>query len=357
MAKKKEMFAAWLGLMVGLMLFGGADRTAYAEDDYLHQLRGGIASVLKPVQANPAEVVETTAKQLNIELSGSYGQESKLVMANVVSALNVRSEATADSKRVGMLYKDCGGTILERKDGWTRLQSGNMVGWASDEYLLFGDEAKALADRVGKTIATINTETLRVRTAPDRGAEVMGFLPMGEIVEVLRKESEDWICVDYEGADGYVRAEFVDLDFILATGETEAEIEAREKAEMEAKRFVNYGEFTVDEDTMMLLAALIHCEAQGESYEGQVAVGAVVMNRVRSKAYPNSIRGVIYAPGQFTPAMTGKLDQVLSSGNVKESCIKAAKEVLSGYSNVADRLYFRRNNGQDGLVIGNHVFF
>jgi len=81
------------------------------------------------------------------------------------------------------------------------------------------------------------------------------------------------------------------------------------------------------------------------------------MNRVRSKAFPNSISGVVYAPGQFTPAMTGKLDQVVASGDINESCIKAAKEALSGYSNVADRLFFRRNNGREGLVIGNHVFY
>ncbi len=355
MARRKEVFAITLGLILSLVVCVVSDTTAYASDDYLHQLRGGIASVLNPVGASSAQVVDQMAKQLNIELSGSY-QESKLVMANVKDALNVRSEADSNSERVGMLYKDCGGTVLERKDGWTRLQSGNIIGWASDEFLLFGDEAKTLADKVGKTIATINTETLRVRTAPDRAAEILGLLPMGEIVEVVHQEVENWVCVDYEGMDAYVRAEFVDVDFILATGETVAEIEAREKAEMYARRFVNYGEFTTDEETMMLLAALIHCEAQGESYEGQVAVGAVVMNRVRSKAWPNSIRGVIYAPGQFTPAMTGRLDQLVASGGIKESCIEAAKDALSGYSNVGDRVYFRRNRGQEGLVIGNHVF-
>ena len=64
-------------------------------------------------------------------------------MANVRDALNVRSEADETSDKVGMLYKDCGGTILERKDGWTKLQSGNIIGWASDDYLLFGDDALA----------------------------------------------------------------------------------------------------------------------------------------------------------------------------------------------------------------------
>ena len=106
----------------------------------------------------------------------------------------------------------------------------------------------------------------------------------------------------------------------------------------------------------MLLAALIHCEARGESYEGQLAVGAVVMNRVRSAAYPNSIHGVIYASGQFSPAMSGKVNRVLESGKIYPSCIQAAEEALSGVSNVGDLTHFRRNDGRDGIVIGNHVF-
>lgn len=85
-------------------------------------------------------------------------------MANVKNALNMRSEADESSDKVGMLYKDCGGTVLERKDGWTRLQSGNVIGWAKDEYLLFGEEADTLANDVGKMIAYMN-DAVRIRKA------------------------------------------------------------------------------------------------------------------------------------------------------------------------------------------------
>lgn len=362
MTKSRRLFVRALGLLLSLTLCLQTNMTVQAGDsDYLQQLRGGVAAVLNPGTFSSTEVVNATARELNINLALNLLEEeqepeNKLVMANVESALNVRSEPSQTATRVGSLYKGCGGTILERKDGWTKLQSGNIVGWAIDDYLLFGDEAIALANEVGKMIATVNTETLRVRTAPTTESESLGLLPKGEILEVINQDTEGWVCVDYDGVDGYLATEYVELDFIIGSGETVEEIRAREKAEEEAKRFVNYGEFTVDEETMLLLAALIHCEARGESYEGQVAVGAVVLNRVRSAAFPNTIRGVIYAPGQFTPAMTGRLDQVVASGDINASCIKAAKEVLSGYSNVGDRLYFRRNDGREGLVIGNHVF-
>lgn len=361
MTKCRKLFTAVIGLLLSLALIWQMNMAVWAdEDDSLDQLCGGVASVLNPGNGNSVEIVNATAKELNLELQLEELEEEreiKLVMANVTTALNVRSEADETAEKVGKLYKDCGGTILEQRDGWTKLQSGNIIGWASDEYLLFGEEAEALANSVGKMIATIDTETLRVRMEPNTESGVWGLLPQGEIVEVLGQDADGWVCIDYEGNNGYVSMEYVVTDFLIDSGETMEEIKARQAAEEEAKRHKNYGEYTTDADTKLLLAALIQCEAGSESYEGQVAVGAVVMNRVRSAAYPDSIHGVIYASGQFTPAMTGKLNRVYESGRIYDSCIRAAEEALAGVSNVGDLTHFRRNNGREGLVIGNHVFY
>lgn len=359
MAKSRRLLVSLTGMALSVIMAAQTGMTAQAgsTNNYLNNLNGGVAAVLDPSSPNSAEAINATAKELNLTVT-SESEQSKLVMANVKNALNVRSEASEEAEKVGKLYKDCGGTIIERKDGWTKLQSGNMIGWASDEYLLFGEDAKALANDVGKMIATVvNTKSLRVRMEPDENAGTYGLLPEGEIVEVVDSSNENWVCIDYEGSDGYVSAQYVELDFQIDSGETMAEIEAREAAEEEAKRHKNYGAYTTDADTTLLLAALIQCEAGGESYEGQLAVGAVVMNRVRSGAYPDSIHGVIYASGQFTPALSGKLNRVYESGNIKESCIKAAEEAISGVSNVGDYTHFRRNNGREGIVIGNHVFY
>lgn len=359
MARSRWLSAAMLGIFFSLILALKAGMTVRADDD-LEELRGGVASMLNPGVANSTGTTGAAARELNLNFLEEDDEEkvSTLVMANVKSALNVRSDASEDAKKVGKLYKDCGGTILDRRDGWTKLQSGNIVGWASDQYLLFGEDALALADDVGKMIATISAETLRVRMEPNTDAGIYGLLPKGEIVEVIKNDEESgWVCIDYEGNDGYVSGEYVTLDFLIDAGETIEEIKAREEAEREAKRHVNYGAYTTDVDTALLLAALIQCEAGGEPYEGQVAVGAVVMNRVRSSAYPDSIHGVIYASGQFTPAMSGKLNRVLASGKIKDSCKQAAEEALAGVSNVGDLTHFRRNNGREGLVIGHHVFY
>ena len=110
-------------------------------------------------------------------------------------------------------------------------------------------------------------------------------------------------------------------------------------------------------DDSVLLAALIQCEAGEEPYEGQVAVGAVVMTRVRSGAYPNTVKGVIYASGQFTPAGSGQVGRVVASGKIKASCLQAAQEAMAGSTPVGTATHFRRAGSREGLVIGHHVFW
>ena len=103
-----------------------------------------------------------------------------------------------------------------------------------------------------------------------------------------------------------------------------------------------------------LLASLIFCEAGNQPYEGQVAVGAVVMNRVKSSSYPDTISDVIYQSGQFTPAMTGWLDSVRASSGYTESAMQAAEDALAGSNPVGDCLYF--STGGWGMQIGDHFF-
>lgn len=105
-----------------------------------------------------------------------------------------------------------------------------------------------------------------------------------------------------------------------------------------------------------LLGAIIECEAGGESYEGKLAVGSVVMNRIRSPHFPNSLLEVIYQRGQFTPVGSGRFAVVLARG-ASAPCLQAAAEVLGGKITL-DHLFFRTNNGsKSGIVIGNHVFY
>ena len=317
--------------------------------------RGGASGVLN--SRNASEVIDNTIAELNIVFAEDEKTDD-LVMVDIRNYVNVRSEATVDSDKMGVLYKDCGGTLLELGEEWSLIRSGEVVGWIENQYLLFGEDARAMASDVGMTLAVVNAGSLRLHEEGALDSPVLTVIPKNEILEVVDQSDPDWVLVNYCDTTGYVAGEYVDISFEVDAGETMEQIRAREAAAAEARRHQNYGEYMTDADDLLLLAALIQCEAGGEPYEGQVAVGAVVMNRVRSAAYPSTIHGVIYASGQFTPAMSGRVNQVYNSGNIKQSCILAAQEALSGVSNVGDFTHFRTNNGaHTGIAIGHHIFY
>ena len=357
MLKMKKTVMAVLGAMIGMMILNAADMTVMAKDHtkVLESLNSGFAVVL-----DPSAYESGTTQDVAISVKRAYELQLELgfIMVDVDDALNVREDANVDANRVGLMYKGCGGTALERRDGWTKLQSGNLIGWANDKYILYGEEAQALAEEIGVEIATVHASALRVRKEPNLTSGIYGTADSGDIFEVIEKVDEEWYMVDYKGKDGYVSAEYVTVELLVDEGETNEEIKEREAQEAaeKAKLTYNAGAFAASADETKLLASLIHCEAGGESYEGQVAVGAVVMNRVRSGAFPNTISEVIYASGQFTPALNGRLEEVYNSVNC-DSCNRAAEEALSGTTNVGDSKYFRRVGKREGIEIGNHVFW
>ena len=162
-----------------------------------------------------------------------------------------------------------------------------------------------------------------------------GEIPQEIHTEILNRTEE----AAEEAQDAYLKKQ---------EEERKAAEEAKRLAEEQAAR-----EAAAQADKE-LLAALIFCEAGNQPYEGQVAVGAVVMNRVKSSSYPDTITDVIYQSGQFTPAMTGWLDSVLASGGYTDSAMQAAEDALAGSNPVGDCLYF--SAGGSGYQIGDHFF-
>lgn len=292
------------------------------------------------------------------------------LMADVDDKMNVRAEASTDSEIVGRLRKGDVAEVVEIGEEWTHIKSGNVDGYVKNQYCIYGLDAMAYAYANIDIRATVTGNGVRVRSEASTDSGIVAAVSKGAtlIVEPDAEPVEGWVAVRFTGKTRYVSADYVET--VLTTSEAitleeEREI-ARKKAEEEAKRraaqttdvvVVQNPSYDATTDEVLLLAALIQCEAGGEKYEGQVAVGAVVLNRVRSSRYPNSITDVIYSPGQFTPAGNGKVDAVLARGP-KETCIKAAQEALNGTDYTNGAVSFRQTkSGHAGLVIGNHVFF
>ena len=121
------------------------------------------------------------------------------------------------------------------------------------------------------------------------------------------------------------------------------------------------GSYDASESELIWLAATIQAESDGESYTGKLGVGSVIMNRVKSSAFPNSVIGVITQPMQFAPYRSGKVEFIIANGP-NSTCIRAAQEVLAG-ARIGDYLFFMTQYWADYYriknytMIGNHAFF
>lgn len=168
-------------------------------------------------------------------------------------------------------------------------------------------------------------------------------------------------------ADQISQAEQVALAFEAQVKQQEANIAALQKqlAEEQAmsrlaaqSAWRDISEVSFAEGDRELLAQLIYCEAGGEPYAGKLAVGAVVINRVLSSVYPDTITGVIYQRKQFSPVGSGRLALALAEGRATAACYQAADEAMSGVTNVGNCVYFRTPiPGLTGISIAGHIFY
>lgn len=292
------------------------------------------------------------------------------LMADVNDYLYVRASADPDAQIVGKLYKGDVAEIQETGDAWTHVASGNVDGYVNNDYCVTGTEALTYAQQNFDTEAEVLTNGLRIRSEADENASVITAVSEGTTLKVDSsvETDDEWVAVVYGGTTRYVSADYVTTSLALGEGvtieEEQAEL-ARIAEEEAAKKAAQVTEVTTVQneaveasvDDVTLLAAIIQCEAGNEVYEGQLAVGAVIMNRVRAGGYPSTVHDVIYQKSQFPPAGAGMVASVAARGP-KQSCLQAAQEALNGTDNTGGATCFRRaSSGHAGVVIGNHVFY
>ena len=173
--------------------------------------------------------------QLLAEENEWYGK----VMANVEDSVTIRAEASSDSAAVGKMFKGDAGEILEQQEGWTRIQSGDVDGWVSDEYLAFGKDAEERAEEDVKKIATVTADGLKVRDEANTDSPVIDLIGHGEQIEV-GEEEDGWLQIIYsDGEMDYISAEYVEVSYEYGQAKTMEEIAAEEavkKAEEENRK-------------------------------------------------------------------------------------------------------------------------
>lgn len=315
---------------------------------------------VQPEESTEAPV-ENPEDQEKKEPETENAEWADQVMANVEEDMNIRTAPDETAELAGKFYRGDVAEIVEVGDEWTEITSGNVTGFVKNEYLVYGDEAFQLANEVCSVYATVNTDGLRLRSEPNEEAGIITTASNGDRLKVDKEAeaAEGWVAVKTSDSTAYVSADYVDVALNLGTALNAEEVKQKEvaKAAEEAKKAGKKPAMSASTDEVTLLGALIQCEAGSGSYEGMLAVGSVVMNRVRSGGYPGTISGVIYQAGQFPPALSGSVANV-AAGGVRSACLQAAQEAINGADNTNGALQFRSaSSGYGGTVIGGNVFF
>lgn len=211
---------------------------------------GADVAVTEETVAEETQIIPTEELEIpgaNVAVKEEVPAEfQNLVIAQVNDYVNVRAEANTESEIVGKLYDDSVGTLVKEEDGWYQITSGNVTGYVKAEYCVTGDDAVALVEEVGTRIATVNTTTLKVRSEADIESSVIGLVPLGEELVVVKEEeeTEGWVKISIEEGEGYVSTEYVSLrtDFVKAESKEEeeqrlaAEAAARQEAQQAAQQ-------------------------------------------------------------------------------------------------------------------------
>ena len=156
---------------------------------------------------------------------------ANIAIAQVDNYVYIRESASADSEYVGKLYNKSAGTVsetVEAEDGtWVCITSGDVTGYVKSEFVVQGNEE--LAKEMSRRVATVNTQTLYVRSEASTDSSVMDLLPLGDDLTIIDESMEDsgWVKVTCDAGDGYVSTDYVNISTEFTVAESKAHEEAR----------------------------------------------------------------------------------------------------------------------------------
>ena len=335
----------------------------------------------------------------SVMMMGAYTTTAMASGIGVIDAkdmLDIHAEANTASAVIGQVMEDGHVAILAKYNDWVQIQAGEIAGWVPAENLveteISNEEAVAaneqvIAERTGETasedeffaeeeVQQDETAALQAEASEAAQNEIEEVQAAEEAARIeaeaqAKAAAEEAARIEAEAqaktaaeeaarieAEAQAKAAAEEVARIEAEAQAKAAAEEAARLAAEAQQAALAAQTAaISAEELKLLANIIYCEAGSESYVGKVAVGNVIMNRVKSASQPNTITEVVYAKGQFSPVRNGSLQRALSSDKADAACYQAAIEALAGAQPVGDKLFFRRNNGRSGQVIGHHVFY
>ena len=273
------------------------------------------------------------------------------VISKVNEFVNIREGPGTEYKMVGKLRKNGYAKILERAEGWTKVASGDVEGFISNEYLYMDEEAIALISELEAfTCKVTDANRMNVRKEPTTASPIIGYaFKDQEFTWYPELSDDDWYAIQYsEDTIAYVSADYTEATTKFDNALTMAQEEARARAEALAKALeqskkhpptaITRDPFPLSDEDMYLMAVVVAMEALDEPYEGKIMVANVIINRMIGGTWGHTLKEVVYAKNQFTGANSGRVEAFWN--RVNEDCKNAVSEALQGYNNIGNYQFF-----------------
>lgn len=204
------------------------------KDNYNMQLSAGVNGAISEDESknevndagDSKEVVDVIDVENTVVGQGQKQQTfgyTNLGLAVVEGNLNIRKEADASSDIVGKMTNYAACEILGEKNGFYQIKSGNAEGFVSKDYIITGQEAIIIAQKEARNIATVTTNSLRVRSAATTDSKILANVNKGEELVVV-EELDGWLKVEVDNNTGYVSKDYVTTAVKLKTGYTMKEL-------------------------------------------------------------------------------------------------------------------------------------
>ena len=372
--------------------------------------------LMASVDAGSEAGVEAVDTQMIAEASKEFDEKCVSISDNV----NIREESNTDSAIVGKMNDGAVADIISSDGEWLNISSGDVTGYVKSEFVKTGSDAYIYAKDFYLVTGSVTEDGVNIRSGASTDAEVIAAAFTGVAYEVDKEETDGldgWVCISVDSDNkGYVSADYMEVtegypvavsytdnsskeedkqseskakdkksedETVVNTennSKTETQTTQEDKKEVTATETTTEatteapvaedtsaqttvavtarGSIALSEDDINLMAAVMTLECGNESYEGQLAVANVILNRLQSGSWGSTISGVVYAPNQFTVVNLPNFNSYISP-----SCLQAARDACAGTNNIGGYMSFRPvsnvNTSTLGsyTIIGNHCFF
>lgn len=269
--------------------------------------------------------------------------------------LNLRKETSSDANILTVLNTGDYGDVIKTEGEWTFVAFCDKQGYLKTDYIITDEKATEVAEKAAKEGKTYRDVIGVEEVVPTKVAETT----TEQTTEVAKAQPAETTAAQTETQQTtQVATQQPTTEATTQQPTTEA------TTQQPTTEATTAAPVQASSSDLYLLAAIVYAEAGGESYEGQLAVASVVMNRLANGYWGGSLSSVIYAPSQFTGTYSGAFSTALTTGGSSTS-LQAAQDAMNGANNVGGYMYFRPTwntpqsvyDSGNYIQIGNHIFY